>query len=229
MSINIRFPQITGFKAEEQLTQIKSYLHQLVEQLNWAFLTIESGKTAEESAGKQPAMGSLSEETFNELKSLLIQSSNTLNSYYEKINQRLEGYYLKQDVFNAYKEELSERFADLAEVYASQEAFEAYKESVVQTFAALAEVYVAQSDLQTYKEQVVKDFADLSDIYASKVTFLAHVQEMEQTINGLANQYAAKVDFEAYKQTNDLAIAGMQGEIESLQQMINDMQNTGGE
>ena len=47
MSTNIRFPNITGKTEAEQLVQVKSYLHQLVEQLNWALSTIESGNTTE--------------------------------------------------------------------------------------------------------------------------------------------------------------------------------------
>lgn len=43
MSINFRFPNINGSTETEQLKQIKSYLHQLVEQLNWAMSVLESG------------------------------------------------------------------------------------------------------------------------------------------------------------------------------------------
>lgn len=43
MSINFRFPNINGLTETEQLKQIKSYLHQLVEQLNWAMSVLESG------------------------------------------------------------------------------------------------------------------------------------------------------------------------------------------
>lgn len=39
MNIDIRLPHITG-TYEEQLTQIKSYLYQLAEQLQYAFDTI---------------------------------------------------------------------------------------------------------------------------------------------------------------------------------------------
>lgn len=42
--MNIRFPNITGKTEAEQLAQVKSYLHQLVEQLNWAFNTIEKNQ-----------------------------------------------------------------------------------------------------------------------------------------------------------------------------------------
>lgn len=42
--MNIRYPNITGKTPEEQLAQMRSYLHQLVDQLNWALSTLESKK-----------------------------------------------------------------------------------------------------------------------------------------------------------------------------------------
>lgn len=40
--MNIRFPNIKGKTEAEQLEQVKSYLHYLVEQLNWTLSTLES-------------------------------------------------------------------------------------------------------------------------------------------------------------------------------------------
>lgn len=45
--MNIRFPNITGATEAEQIAQIKSYLHQLAEQLNWALSVLESGQEGE--------------------------------------------------------------------------------------------------------------------------------------------------------------------------------------
>lgn len=44
---NIRYPNITGKTEAEQLAQIKSFLIQLVDQLNWALSVIE--KTAQDN------------------------------------------------------------------------------------------------------------------------------------------------------------------------------------
>ena len=46
MSANIRYPNITGISEKEQLAQIKSYLIQLVDQLNYALSTIDTGDGA---------------------------------------------------------------------------------------------------------------------------------------------------------------------------------------
>lgn len=42
MSMNFRYPNITGGSDKEQLEQIKRYLRQLVDQLNYAFSVIRT-------------------------------------------------------------------------------------------------------------------------------------------------------------------------------------------
>lgn len=111
MSTNIRFPNITGKTEAEQLVQVKSYLHQLVEQLNWALSTIESSKTTENNVSSKTSSKSSIESTdstaFNELKALIIKSSSTAETYYEKVNSRLESLYVSQSDFGTYTEKAS--------------------------------------------------------------------------------------------------------------------------
>ena len=138
MSMNIRFPHITGTNEAEQITQIKSFLHQLVEQLNWMLPAIESSTGQVGTSITNPALGDISAETFYELKSLLIKSSDTLNAYYEKINAKLEGQYVNQSDFNDHKQEIAQLFIDLGSQYVAQEDFSSYKEAVTQLFDGLA-------------------------------------------------------------------------------------------
>ena len=81
--INIRLPNITANTEQGQLLQVKSYLHQLVQELNWALTSIETGKNTQ--VAKKDASGNAvtKEEmatTFNELKSLIIKSSATVTA-----------------------------------------------------------------------------------------------------------------------------------------------------
>ena len=113
MSINIRFPSITGKTEVEQLTQVKSYLHQMVEQLNWAFSTIETKSTTEtaEATTKQTKETGASygdAVSFYELKSLIIKSADVMNAYYDKINAKLEGMYVAESDFGIYAEQTSQ-------------------------------------------------------------------------------------------------------------------------
>lgn len=114
MSINIRFPNITGATEAEQLVQVKSYLHQLCEQLNWALSTIESGGTGSGAAKKTddgtggPGTSMEDATTFYELKSLIIKSADIINSYYDEISKRLEGQYVAVSDFGTYVEDTSQ-------------------------------------------------------------------------------------------------------------------------
>ena len=76
MSIDIRLPNINAPTTEGQMAQMQSYMHQLVEQLNWAFSTVsnaQSGNTSnivldEQSKEISPEEA---ENTFNSIKALI--------------------------------------------------------------------------------------------------------------------------------------------------------------
>ena len=110
MSVDIRLPNITGKTEAEQLEQVKSYLHQLVEQLNWGLSAVESNAvyTLQRYSASSENKKSAEEEaqnTFNSIKSLIIKSADIVESYYEVINARLEGIYVAKSEFGTYSEE----------------------------------------------------------------------------------------------------------------------------
>ena len=106
--INIRLPTITATTEREQLIQVKSYLHQLVSELNWALTSVESGNNAQvqnkTASGNAVTKDELST-SFNELKSLIIKSSNTVMAYSEAAEERYKSLYVAQSDFGAYTEE----------------------------------------------------------------------------------------------------------------------------
>ena len=185
MSMNIRFPNITGVSEAEQLIQIKSYLYQLVEQLNWILPTIESSTDQAGTSSPNPSFGDISSETFYELKSLLIKSSDTLNAYYEKINAKLEGQYVKQTDFDGYKQETAQSFSGLVNQYVTQTGFNAYKQEVSQQFDGLGNQYVSQTGFDTYKQENATAISNLDSKYVSQVNYDAYQQEMSQNIAAL--------------------------------------------
>ena len=78
--IDLRYPNITGKNEAEQMVQVKSYLIQLVDQLNWALSTVEDakrGNTSPEVVFRQGAETAPqdAESTFNSIKSLIIKSA----------------------------------------------------------------------------------------------------------------------------------------------------------
>lgn len=110
MSIDFRFPNITAKDEAGQLRQMQSYMFQLVEQLNYAMKTVESGSSgavayqskAASAAGGEDAKA---QATFNSIKSLIIKSADIVNAYYEAINARLKGLYVAESDFGTYTEE----------------------------------------------------------------------------------------------------------------------------
>ena len=105
MAVDLRLPNIKGETAEEQLAHVKSYLYQLVEQLNWA-LNLSEGDSAVVS---QTAAGGKSEsearDTFNSVKSLIIKSADIVEAYTESMQQSFDGRYVAESDFGTCSEE----------------------------------------------------------------------------------------------------------------------------
>ena len=107
---NIRLPNINAATEKEQLIQVKSYLHQLVQELNWALSTIESGTGTE--VKKTETSGAVTKQemttSFNNLKALIIKSSETVMAYSQAAEERYESLYVAQSDFGTYTEQASQ-------------------------------------------------------------------------------------------------------------------------
>lgn len=75
MSESIRYPNINGASETEQLTQIKSYLYQLVEHLNYLLPTLGSGDGGQTQQSTTPSTVEVqgSSVSYYELRSLIIR------------------------------------------------------------------------------------------------------------------------------------------------------------
>ena len=116
MTFDFRYPQINGSTEKEQLMQMKTYMHQLVDQLKWALNSIETKDVnyiapTTHRVSNNVSTANLDDDTtqvrFNELKPLIIKSAEIVNAYYEEINRRLEGIYVAQSDFGAFVEQTS--------------------------------------------------------------------------------------------------------------------------
>ena len=115
--MDIRLPNITGKTEAEQIAQIRSYLHQLVEQLNWGLNTVESYQSGNTSAAvvyQQGASASQpsAEDTFNSIKSLIIKSADIVKAYEETIFSDFNGKYFAESDFGTYLEETNRQVAE---------------------------------------------------------------------------------------------------------------------
>lgn len=94
MSINIRYPNITGISEREQIVQIKSYLHQLVEHLNYAFSIFGSGGDSTATYD-----GQSSNQSYDELKNLVMQEIQRINRQIDQVSKPVVGvdYFTEED------------------------------------------------------------------------------------------------------------------------------------
>lgn len=115
MGTELRYPNITGASEREQLVQLKSYLHQLVDQLQYALNNVGASSSSaavvvrtQNSAAQQRTGSNDPGATFNSIKALIIKSADIINAYYDEISDRLEGVYVAESDFGTYVEETAQ-------------------------------------------------------------------------------------------------------------------------
>ena len=119
MGVDLRLPNITATTPEGQIAQIRSSLIQLTEQLNWAFNSISNGDTMSNyrSSSSEDSSGSNEksvQNTFSEIKSLIIKSADIVEAYYKEFGILLEseGKYMAKSDFGTYYETSSKTLVD---------------------------------------------------------------------------------------------------------------------
>ena len=119
MPEQLRLPDISG-NEKEQLTKIRSYLYQIIPQLNFALnnLGTSSSQAATPTSNVIFSSGTQSsaspETTFGSIKALIIKSAEIVNAYYEEISKKLEGVYVAQSEFGTYVQETSQTITESA-------------------------------------------------------------------------------------------------------------------
>ena len=146
MGINIILPNINAATPEQQIAQLKSYLYQMAEQLNWAFSTLENTTTGGNATSVVVDDSEVSTEeeaqnTFNSIKSLIIKSADIVKAYSEEIDNllNLSGTYVAEATFpsgsatfvqetnaktSANSENIETIFKNLQTITTSMEGFE---------------------------------------------------------------------------------------------------------
>lgn len=149
MGYDLRFPMITGATEKEQLTQIKSYLHQLVEQLQWSLNNIDTiqiqyikSPTKSESSKKADEKGT--QATFDALKPLIIKSAEIVEAYYEEINTRLEGEYISQSDFGTFSEQT------VQDISANSMAIEQFFTNIQEIFTDIESINFTLSEVNAH-------------------------------------------------------------------------------
>ena len=114
MSVNIRFPNINATTEAGKLQQMQSYMHQLVEQLNWALNTVEAAQSGNASPAivyrpSEDVSSKEAEDTFNSIKALIIKSADIVKAYETTIFSDFNGKYFAESDFGTYIEETNRK------------------------------------------------------------------------------------------------------------------------
>lgn len=102
MRANFRYPHITGASMDVQLTQIKSYLYQLVEQLNNELSTLSSGDGSTQNF----------EEAYYELRSMIVNEIEEVNNLLDQFSKEVQSKYATKEELQAAIKALSASAAD---------------------------------------------------------------------------------------------------------------------
>ena len=118
--IDIRLPNITATSPDGKIQQMQSYMHQLVEQLNWALNTVESAQAGSSSPAVkyqqgEPATKEEAEKTFNSIKALIIKSADIVKAYETTIFSDFNGKYFADSDFGTYIKETNRKVEENSE------------------------------------------------------------------------------------------------------------------
>ena len=194
MSVNLRYPNISGFTEKEQLAQIKSYLYQLVDQLNYALPSLGGSTQTYEVQG--------TEVSYYELRSLIISTTGELRDQYEKLYQRLETDYTSKKDFNENAEAVSAELDRLLELINTLDGLVenlkgedvTIKESIADLSGSVTSLSKSVGDLAAEDVAIKKTIDDLA---AEDVAVKKSITDLSGVVNALKNtldSLSTKVD-----------------------------------
>ena len=102
---------------QTQMAQMRSYMYQMVEQLNWALSAMDGGAQAQEQQlpgqTTAPASDNKKEDDTNQrmanLRDLIIKSADVVRQEMDRLATELKGSYVAQSEFGDYLERISQR------------------------------------------------------------------------------------------------------------------------
>ena len=160
--MDIRLPNITATDTEGKMTQMQSYMHQLVEQLNWALATVDnaiSGNTTNIKMSSAKSSSMTEQEVldnFNALKALIINSADIVIAYEDAMKETFNGIYVAQSDFGTYQRQTSldilTNSTGIQEVYKNVQAISnAEGTGAFDTFEKSVEAYIKRGLIGTDK------------------------------------------------------------------------------
>ncbi len=172
--MDIRFPNITATTADGKIQQMQSYMHQFVEQLNWALNTVvtEPSVSAAPVVQQSKAVSSQeAEDTFNSIKALIIKSADIVKAYEDTIKTHFKGEYFADSDFGTFVQETN-RFV------------EENSRGVTEAYSSIQKITTDLTDVQEYVE-TTEGYIKRGLLADGSVGI-----EVGETINGSYHRYA---------------------------------------
>jgi hypothetical protein len=185
MGVELRLPDIKG-NDREMLVQIRSYLYQLIPQLQFALNDISTIETrADTPTPKSLTYSNITgdvnaQSTFNSIKALIIKSADIVNAYYEEISSKLEGMYVAQSEFGAYVEQTSQEIEENS--ISTTQRFENIQAILNETKTELVD---AKTEFTGMIEGVDAELQETKTLTNDRMSAIdGDLQESKETING---------------------------------------------
>lgn len=171
MSVDIRLPNITATTTDGQMAQMQSYMHQLVQQLNWALNTLDGalGGNTSSIVMSNRFKGVSTEESldiFNSLKDLIIKSADIVEAYEETLTRRFNGKYFAESDFGTYIKNTTNTIKTTSENI--NETFNKVEAITNEDGTGKLDVYVQETEAYVKRGLLGKD-KDGKDVYGVAV------------------------------------------------------------
>lgn len=196
MGIDLRLPNIPGPTDREKLSQMQSYLYQLVGQLQWALQNVDTSNATVVVSTPRSQLPSASgsygvaltgegddpQSTFNSIKALIIKSADIVEAYYEEINKRLEEVYVAQSDFGDFAQKTAQEIE--ATSTSTTQRFEN-----VQVIISNHDKEIASIDgtLQTMGQELSYTQNGIVTIMGDVDSISSHVANIETNVGDLDN------------------------------------------
>lgn len=191
----IRYPNITGSTDAQKLEQMKSYLYQIVDELNFqlekpsAAGSVASGYASSVNEAAKPQKKTDPMSTFNDIKALIIKSADILNAYYDKISARLEGVYVAESDFGIYAEQTTQ------DITANSKAIQQFYRDLQQVISEIEGVESTQIEVNAHINSGLLYYAeDGTPVYGLEIGQKTEV-DGEEVFNKFARFTADKLSF----------------------------------
>lgn len=194
MGLNLRLPNITGLSEKEQITQIRSYLYQLVTDLQVAFNTSDSSLNntvvvKQQGGASSPSPTMRASDMFSLLKPLIIKSADIVDAYYERITKKFEGVYVAHSDFGTYKEETAQTIEEtstaIEQVFGNIQTIDTnLVNSVIKMEGSIAETAKSLSDsLSEAESELNESIGGISEKLGGQIEALTKSVNALLTVN----------------------------------------------